>query len=345
MSVYFWPHTRNSNVASYRLRCQRIIEGLIKQGVDVRLFKEGHIPEKLVLSKRYDPASIQHALQLKKNFGTKLYLDICDNHFYYKTPEPAAIKRADQLRSAVNSVDVVIASSEYLAEVVRKESDNCTPVVVIGDLVEFPHEPGLLEKIRNLIPFFRLIKLELDLKKLGPVKSRRLVWFGNHGGGYADGGMNDLHTIRTYLENVHKEAPVSLTIISNSHGKYKKLTEGWKVPVLYLPWNETFFSIALCLHSVSVIPIQKNPFTLAKTNNRVATSLIHDLRVIADEIPSYASYKDFISINEWEKSFLMQAKSTPPNHSGFNVEHFREENKKIIQEWFSIFSDAVPHSN
>lgn len=345
MSVHFWPHTQNPNVASYRLRCLTVMEGLINQGIDVRLFNEDDVPEKLVLSKRYDPVSIQQALALKKNLGTKLYLDICDNHFYYKTPEPAAITRANQLRAAVKSVDVVIASSEYLAEVVRNESDNCTPVVVIGDLVEFPHEPGLLEKIRNFIPFFCFKKLELDLNKLGSVKSRRLVWFGNHGGGYADGGMNDLQSIRTYLEDVHKEATVSLTIISNSREKYKKLTEGWKVPVFYLPWNKTFFSIALRLHGISVIPIQKNLFTMAKTNNRVSTSLIHGLRVIADEIPSYVDYKDIIIINEWEKGFSMLSKQTAEYRSGFNLEHFNDENKKIIEAWASLFSDEVLHAN
>jgi len=345
MSVHFWPHTQNPNTASYRLRCLRVMQGLQHCGVTSRLYSDGDVPENLVLSKRYDPVSIQLALELKTNFGTKLYLDICDNHFYYKTPEPAAIKRADQLRSAVKSVDVVIASSEYLAEVVRNESDNCKPVVVIGDLVEFPHEPGLLDKIRHSISFFRLKILELAINKLGPVKNRRLVWFGNHGGCYADGGMNDLQTIRTYLEDAHKEAPVSLTIISNSRGKYKKLTEGWKAPVFYLPWNKTFFSLALRLHGISVIPIQKNPFTMAKTNNRVTTSLIHGLRVIADEIPSYAHYKKSIIMNEWEKVFLMPAKSPTPYRGIFNVEYFREENEKIIEAWVSIFSDAVLHAD
>jgi hypothetical protein len=345
MSVHFWPHTQNPNTASYRLRCLRVMQGLQHCGVISRLYSDGDVPENLVLSKRYDPLSIQKALELKTNLGTKLYLDICDNHFYFKTPEPDAINRADQLRSAVKSVDVVIASSEYLAEVVRNESGNCTPVVVIGDLVEFPHEAGLLEKIRYSIPFLRLKILEFAINKLGPVKSRRFVWFGNHGGGYADGGMNDLQTIRTYLEDAHREAPVSLTIISNSRGKYKKLTEGWKVPVFYIPWNKTFFSVALRLHGISVIPIQKNPFTMAKTNNRVATSLIHGLRVIADEIPSYAYYKEFIIMNEWKNAFLMPAMLTPPHRNVFNVEYFREENEKIIGAWASIFSDAVLYAD
>jgi hypothetical protein len=344
MSVHFLPHTQNPNIASYRLRCLRVMEGLRHQGIDVRIFSEGDVPEKLVLSKRYDPTSVQQALELKKNFGTKLYLDICDNHFYYKTPEPAALKRAAQLRSAVKSVDVVIASSEYLAEAVRNESDYSTPVVVIGDVVEFPHEPGLLEKIKHPISFSKLKMLEFFIRKLGPVKHRRLVWFGNHGSGYADGGMNDIQTIRTYLEDVHRETPISLTIISNSWLKYKKLTKDWTVPVYYLTWNKTFFSIALKLHGMSVIPIKKNPFTMAKTNNRISTSLVHGLRVISDEIPSYAEYKSIILTNGWERDLLTLTNQSSLNINEFNFEYFKEANEEIIEQWVSLFSDTAFHA-
>ena len=94
MSVHFWSHTLNTSIASYRLRCVRIIEGLKSNGVVAVNYQLGDEPEKLILSKRYDPASIQHALYLKQKFGTKLYLDICDNHFYYSVRSDEAILRA-----------------------------------------------------------------------------------------------------------------------------------------------------------------------------------------------------------------------------------------------------------
>lgn len=121
MSVHFWTHTLNSNIASYRLRCVRVMDGLRSNGVVAVQYHKGDVPEKLILSKRYDATSIQHALYLKQTFGTKLYLDLCDNHFYCSVPSIEAVTRANQLREAVGSVDFVISSSQYLAEVIRQE--------------------------------------------------------------------------------------------------------------------------------------------------------------------------------------------------------------------------------
>lgn len=333
MTVHFWPHTKNPNVASYRLRCQRIMEGLINQGMEVRLFSEGDIPEKLVLSKRYDPPSIQKALELKKAFGTRLYLDICDNHFYYQKPDPAAIKRAMQLRDAIRSVDVVIASSKYLAEVINEETRNFTSSVVISDLVDFPYKPSLIEKIKYPISYLQFKKLELSLCRYSKSDFYKLVWFGNHGGGYADCGMNDLDTIRPYLECMNKETPIHLTIISNSWRKYRALTKYWKIPTSYLPWNRVFFSSVLSLHSVSIIPIRKNPFTMSKTSNRVETSLIHGLGVIADAIPSYMDYKSDICLDDWMNGLRRLKVIAPSIFHEDNKIDFKKKNIEIIQKW------------
>jgi hypothetical protein len=333
MIVHFWPHTQNPNIASYRLRCLRVMEGLINQGIDVRLFRNGDIPEKLVLSKRYDPASIQQALELKKKFGTKLYLDICDNHFYYKTPVPAAMKRANQLRDAVRAVDVVIASSKYLAEVINEETTDLITVVVIGDLVDFPYIPSLTDKLKHPVSYFQFKKLELLLGKRASSYFYKLVWFGNHGGGYADSGMNDLETIRPYLEYINEEAPVHLTIISNSWKKYRTLTKYWHLQTSYLPWNRIFFSSALSQHDVSIIPIQKNPFTMSKTSNRVETSLIHGLRVVADSIPSYVDYKEDVYLGDWIKSLQTLRIIGTSSFLKKNEIDFKNGNIEIVKAW------------
>lgn len=338
MTVHFWPHTLDSNTASYRLRCLRVIEGLRSCGVDVRLYKNGDAPEKLVMSKRYDPLTIQQALKIKNKYGTKLYLDICDNHFFYKKLEPKAFRRAEHLRAAIKAVDLVIASSEYLAGIIRDEIGNGIPIVVIGDLVDFPHEPSLLEKLKHPISYFQFKALEFSLDKLDTSKLNRLVWFGNHGGRYADSGMNDLETIQPYLEDIHEKTPISLTIISNSWRKYKRLTVDWAFPTFYLPWSKEFFSSALFLHSIAVIPIQKNPFTMAKTCNRVETGLVHGLGVIADQIPSYNEYKSNIYLGDWEKglSELMSFRS-PFIYKQSSV-GYKGKNVKKIQAWKTLFN-------
>lgn len=340
MGVHFWPHTDNPNIASFRLRCLCVMEELRDRGLQVALYRNrGDIPEKLVLSKRYDAESINSALLLKKKYGTKIYLDLCDNHFFYKTPAPSVIKRADQLRQAIEVVDTVVTASGYLAEVVRAEAPTAR-VSVIGDLVEPPKRHSIVEALKHPFSFAQLQALHTSLNRLGKHKNTRLVWFGNHGSGYVDGGMSDLETIRPYLENLHRERPISLTIISNSRPKYQSLTKEWKIPTFYLPWNKAFFSEALNIHGVSVIPIQQNPFTMAKTCNRVTTSLVHGLNVIADPIPSYVSYENDICLGEWERGlYQFTAASLAP--STLNLDSFKEKNIEVIDSWLEIFREEM----
>jgi hypothetical protein len=128
---------------------------------------------------------------------------------------------------------------------------------------------------------------------------RRLVWFGNHGSGYAEGGMADLSKLHSLLEQAQQDAPLSLTVISNHRGKFEQLVQAWRLPTHYLAWHPATISRALQLHDVAVIPIGLNPFTLCKTNNRVATAFLHGLAVVADTIPSYTEFADSAVLDDW----------------------------------------------
>ena len=336
MSVHFWSHTLNSNIASYRLRCVRVIDGLRSKGVVAVQYQEGDVPEKLILSKRYDVASIQHALYLKQKFGTKLYLDLSDNHFYYSVPSTEAIARANRLREAICTVDFVISSSQYLAKVIRQEVAAPPPIVVIGDLVEFPQEAKAIEIIKHPVSWLLMEYLRYSLEQLGTKKYSRLIWFGNHGGGFADGGMNDISSIRPYLEDVAKKKLISLTLVSNSYKKYKELTAGWSISTFYVPWNGAFLSSVLRLHGISVIPIQSNPFTMAKTSNRVATSLVHGLQVIADPIPSYLEYRENIFLGAWKENLTALLNNNNDSCAEIKTEEFEDRNISVIKIWADL---------
>jgi hypothetical protein len=86
----WWPHTTDARIASFRLRCLRIVEHLRGQGVNAALYRraEAPPPRVLVLSKRYDAATVAHALQCRAA-GTRVVLDLCDNHFHYEGADPS----------------------------------------------------------------------------------------------------------------------------------------------------------------------------------------------------------------------------------------------------------------
>lgn len=291
-SVAFWPHTEDLRVASFRLRCAQIVQGLRGQGLAVTQLRACRPrmvagPDWLVLSKRYDADSLETAKAFRRAHSARLVLDICDNHFHYTSdPDGQLAQRADSLRLCCRSVDRVITCSQVLADVVRAEVPG-SDVRVVVDAAEAPRPPRWWDSWRSAADWRSLRALQAWQRGQGTPAHRRLVWFGNHGSPGVDGGLSDLAALRPLLETAHASAPLSLTVISNRQSAWQALAQGWQLPHHYFPWSEATFSMALRLHSLALIPIRVNPFTRSKTANRVLTAALHGLNVVADAIPSY----------------------------------------------------------
>jgi hypothetical protein len=303
-SVAWWPHTANQKVASARLRCFQVVEELKRQGVDAGVYAPGQpAPQTLILSKRYDAASVRHALTLRRDSGTRVVLDLCDNHFHVSSDDPRWQARAAALKGAVTTVDKVIASTPTLQEFIVQACPEHPDIAVVGDAVEPPTHPAVSLRPGALNAELQLARLARAIARSGVAEGRRLLWFGNHGSGHAEGGMADLLLISERLERVNDRQPISLTVISNSKEKYRQLARQWAFRTHYLEWNARTFSRAALLHDIAVIPIGKNPFTLCKTNNRVATAFMHRLAVAADAIPSYDAFSASAVLDDWEQGF------------------------------------------
>lgn len=301
-SIAWWSHTSNKKVASARLRCFQVVDELKRQGFDVGTYAPGQkAPAVLVLSKRYDAESVRHALTLRRDAGTKIVLDLCDNYLYYTNDEPKWQTRAAHLRDAVAAVDKVIASTPTLRDCIEQACPKRPEIAVVGDAVELPGHPTASYRPSALKAEYRLARLRRAIERARIESGRRLLWFGSHGSGHAEGGMGDLLLIRNCLERANANKPLSLTIISNSESKYQQLSEAWGFQTHYLKWHLRTFSRAASLHDIAVIPIGKNPFTLCKTNNRVATAFMHRLAVVADSIPSYEDFADTAVLDDWEQ--------------------------------------------
>jgi hypothetical protein len=301
MSVKFswWPHTESKKIASFRLRCLQIVEKLQKEGIDAGLYRVGGKPDVLILSKRYDRASVAFALGLKAQYGTKLVLDICDNHFYSEFSTPKWMARAQMLRDAITAVDHVVCSTRALANLVQAEVENKASISIIGDAAEEPFIPNAFEKFVHLPAELALWNLRRKIRLSGVATGRRLVWFGNHGSANASGGMDDLLLIKDALTSHHANGNIFLTVISNSKTKYEAIFSDYGVTSAYLNWNCGTFSRALQLHDIVLIPVNKNSFSICKTNNRVATAFKHGLSVAATAIPAYTTFADSACLDDW----------------------------------------------
>lgn len=337
MKFAWWPHTTDRSVASYRLRCLQIIQELNRLGVDAGIYRSSDPPEVLVLSKRYDARSLTHAQDLRLKRGTRLVLDLCDNHFHAESESAHWKRRVDHLRAAARSVDLVVTSSSALAEVVHGEVNGQIRIRVIEDAAEPPFIPSPTSRALHPVAEFQLARLSKWMDGLQIQPGRRLVWFGHHGNDYSDGGMAGLKTIQDPLQDAHRELPTSLTIISNNRRKFHAIFRSWSMPVTYLEWHPHTFSRVLAMHDTALIPVARNPFTICKTNNRAATAFLHGLAVIADTIPSYEPLDDCIVLDDWDGGFQNLLRDTEYRRA--RVRHGQERIKtgwsleRVARQW------------
>ncbi|MFN3298142.1 glycosyltransferase, partial [Caldimonas sp.] len=226
-----------------------------------------------------------------------LVLGRCDTRFYAKDDSLRWRALPACLRRAVQEVDLVVASTPALAEVIHQETGGDRPIQVIGD----PLDTALPVGGVTLQQRWHAWRLRRFLASRDIAPGRRLLWFGNHGASYADGGLQDLTRIERSLHAHHRTQAVSLTVLSNSEDAFRRHLSHWTLPTLYIPWSPAVFRQALAGHAIAIIPAQINPFTRCKTPNRLATAFYNGLAVAADRIPSYEEFEDWAVLDDWDE--------------------------------------------
>lgn len=298
LKIGWKPVSRNPNVASMRIRCLLPMGQLHKKGVVVGFYpgdKDTHY-DIVVFNKTHDRKSLEQAKRLKDR-GTRVVFDLCDNYFYNPHQFADVEKAKDIILQMMALADVNVASSDYLASKIADYIDR-NKIEVIEDPVD-ELLPPTVSPITHWLHLRRYQRLAELINHWHNQNKTCLVWFGIAGGCKAEYGMGDLKKIQPLLNAPEFKERVTLTVISNNKKAFHKITQDWGVPVCYLPWHPSTFAHALRLHDISVIPISQNPFTLAKTNNRLAQSLYHGLPVIADSIPSYQPFREVCQLDDW----------------------------------------------
>lgn len=269
---------------------------LRKRGFPVELFDETHLSQysAVIFSKLYDPDNYDLARRLKDR-GKKVIFDICDNHFY----NPYGLKTfqivREQLLKMLGIADLVVASTPTLAEVLVKEANSNFVPAVIGDAVE-ENEPPYAEK-----RWWQRFSKE-NIRSPG---ISNVLWFGIHGGENAPYGMLDLLNRKDALIELNRKYPFQLMVVSDSREKFERHIKALPLRTLYVEWGSRPFSEILRESDLNIIPISVNPFTLCKTNNRLATALFAGVPTVADEIPSYRDLAPYCVLNDWENGLRL----------------------------------------
>lgn len=287
-----WYVAGDVATASIRLRCLIPMESLATRGHGTSLWHKNKNAsfDVMIFSKIYDDRALATAQNLRKR-GTRIVLDLCDNHWFGEDEHLAIAARAARLEKMLKVIDRVTVSTPLLAKQIAMRFGLEEELISVVPDPVLPMQPTSVA----LRGRWEIALLKRYLKRYD--QSCHLVWFGNHGAGHVQSGMEDLKRIRDVIDVPdHK---FSLTIISNSTAKYKRIFKGWQMPKHYVPWRIDTVDRMLMMHDCAVIPITPNPFTLAKTMNRPATALMAGLQVFADGIPSYRELSAFITLDDW----------------------------------------------
>ncbi len=286
MKVAFKPFG-GKKTASTRLRVILPIKYINKrsQGITCELFEWKNIEEYslVIFQKAYSAEDLALASLLKRR-NVKIGFDLCDNHFFIPTQSRESEERVDRLRRIIALADAITVSNKGLGELSQRQ------YTVIDDMVEISIHTIFAQKVFGPLCHFK------KRKRL------RLVWFGTVGSEAPRFGMIDLEKIVPELNGLNDRVKIELAIISNSRDKYLQYLSSANFPTTYYEWNSITFSYIMQLQDVTVIPIDLNPFTVFKTNNRPVLSLLLGLPVVADKISSYEVLSEFIRFGNWKEN-------------------------------------------
>ena len=126
-----------------------------------------------------------------------------------------------------------------------------------------------------------------------------ILWFGNHGAPHARFGMLDLLDIRDALEQIARELPARLVVISNNREKFDKHIHPLGIPTTYVPWSSDAVAHWMRKSKVAVIPNSLDAFSICKSANRTVHALMHGVPVVATSTPSLAPLAPSIVLDDF----------------------------------------------
>ena len=333
------PLHYNFNVASSRLRSFFPCKILKSAGWDCEIYnpKYQNNYQLVIFQKAYDPPDLVLAEKLK-NQGTKIILDLCDNHFYNPYQIPEFVAKEKRLRKMIELADLVTVATPELGKLIhRKET------LVIDDVVD-PFPETWQGRIRSKIVSWRNSNQD----------KFKVVWFGSSQLAkiYAESGIKDapagldsIKKVLPALEKINQEMTVQLTIISNSQKRFHQATENTKFSCIYYEWNLATFPFLIQQQDVCIIPIEFNDFSICKTSNRLITALNQGVAVVADKIPSYEEFGEFVLFADWENSLSSYA-----GNLTLRQQHVRQGKEyitrkytqdRVVEQWSNAFRQAL----
>jgi hypothetical protein len=335
----FYAARYSPRKASIRLRVLEPIAALCEAGVNAGRYPPLRATadyDAVVISKAFG-RSARKVADAARRQGCGLVFDICDNRLAGKKsvlPGRKARRTADLLGQAdIVTVptqrmgDLLVARTPHIAGRIRVVPDMLDDVSADAGI-----SPSLLDRfwLKRLAAFHA-----------SHAGALHCVWFGNNMAGVS--GMTQMGAAIAELRRFAQSHAVTLTIISNKAGLYRRASRAWDIPSTYIPWSLGSFAAALRMHRVAVIPVARNDYTAGKSINRPATAIMAGLGVVADSIESYEELRPFVALDDWQAGLRRYAhawEEEAPRLAAARAHldaHYGR--RRVAERWAEIFAE------
>ncbi len=271
------PAGPTSELASVRYRVLVPAQQLARLGHQVQIANlgPGGWPQQvkdtpcdvLVISKSFHAANEDLARAMKAR-GVKVVVDLCDDHF-------DSAEFGGHLRNLVALADTVVASTEAMAESVKRNTGR--DATVITDPVEGPRgSPQFAPRLPWL----------------------RLAWFGH------PSNLSGIAAKAAELEALAAHLPVRLAIVTAPWRETPPFIAALqkanpaKLGVELVPWSVESTWKTLAATDMVWIPAEESARSAVKSPNRLLESLWAGRIVVADPVPSYLPFADVVPIGK-----------------------------------------------
>lgn len=302
--IGFRPCNYDPKVFSPRIRATLPARYLAGAGVRASVIPEDGSGQYdcVVFQKAYTKQDIELATRWSAQ-GAKLILDLCDNHFYNPRADRDLDLRTQRIQRMIDLVDAVTVSSVEIGKLIGGK-----PTFQVDDA---------LERTPFARPAERLGRSLRSRRRRGG-KPLRLVWHGQSGAEHLQSGLWPLTRILADIGEVHGGTPLSLTVVGSQQAPYEELIAPAPFPTRFIQWREKTFAPYFAQNDVCVLPIERNEFTVCKTNNRAVAAFTLGVPVIVDDIPSYHDLDPWIRFGDWKSNISAYARD--PERADRDVE-------------------------
>jgi hypothetical protein len=312
------PSPEAISSAGVRIRYQRMAPSLAVEGIELAVHDIAYADpiaadfDVLLISKCHDARSVV-AASVASDRGKLVGVDLFDDYFS-QAADPRLARYRAWLNQVLGNCSFALCSTEAMARTVRFIGPGL-PVHVMND----PAAPLDLGKLAAM----------LAKKAAIARRSRRLgvVWFGVGDSPYFTVGLHDLAAWGgVLLELTRSFMMVELTIVTNRRALSADglaLIQALPVPVRIREWSELTEREVLDNALVAFLPVNAQPFTVAKSLNRAVTALSAGCQVLSAGYPLYSPLDPLIYrepaklVEDLVQGSLLLSDRT--------LEHFREK--------------------